>query len=276
MDNQMPGGPVPPIEPGAQNTSPLNKGLIIGLSAAVIVLLAVVVYLLSPKPVDNFTQNSQQQNTQKIEEILSKNAPANSRLLSSSFENEKAILNFSKEIISEGFVKFEDLFQKISITLSDYRQFNILIDGKPLDEIRTENETAEWKIYKNEKYGFEFQYPNKNLSVKEGYVSSIDPKNLVYIANIYTIPAGPHAPDREGLVGVFNVPLNQALESLAFGDQQLPTIAYNGIRWTKLPRQDTPSDYLVEKNGNTFWLVYGGSIKESDFESIINSFKFTN
>lgn len=134
---------------------------------------------------------------------------------------------------------------------------------------------ANQKTFSNDQYGFEFQYQEKNLSIKEAKVSSSDLKNLVYIANIYTIPAGPHSPDREGLVGVFNVPFNQALEALGFGGQQLPTVSYNGIIWSKLARQDSPSDYLVEKNGMTFWLAYGGSIKQVDFDNIINTFKFT-
>ena len=128
------------------------------------------------------------------------------------------------------------------------------------------------KTYTNTKHGFEFQYPYKSLSVAEGYVSSIDPKNLVYIVNIFTIP---HGQDRDGLVGVFNLPLNQTRQSLGFAGQTMPTVNYNGITWTKLSRQDAPSDYLVERNGQTFWLAYSSGIKQSDFESIINTFKFT-
>lgn len=132
--------------------------------------------------------------------------------------------------------------------------------------------TSNTKTFTNAQYSFEFQYPNKNLSVADGFVSSFDPKGLVYVVNIFTIP---HGSDRDGLVGVFNQSLSQTLGSLGFTGQTLPTVNYNGITWTKLPRQDTPSDYLVEKNGKTFWLGYDGMVKQADFQTIITTFTFT-
>jgi hypothetical protein len=128
------------------------------------------------------------------------------------------------------------------------------------------------KTFASTQYGFEFQYPYKNLSVTEGFVSSGDPQNLIYVVNIFNIP---HGQDRDGLIGVFNLPLTGALQSLGFVGQNLPTESHNGITWTKVPRQDAPGDYLTEKTGKTFWLTYSGGIKQSDFESILNSFKFT-
>lgn len=140
-----------------------------------------------------------------------------------------------------------------------------------IDKVETTTTQAQnpnIKIYSNSQYSFEFQYPYKNLSVAEGYVSSIDPQGLEYVINLFTIP---HGQDRDGLVGVFNLSLNQTLQSLGFAGQTLPTVTYNGVIWTKLPRQDTPSDYLVEKNGKTFWVAY---TKQADLSTIITSFKF--
>ncbi len=68
MDNQNSGQAMPPTGPQAQNASRLNKGLIIGLSAGVVILLAAVVYLLMSKPANapeaaNDRQDQNQQPT---------------------------------------------------------------------------------------------------------------------------------------------------------------------------------------------------------------------
>ncbi len=138
--------------------------------------------------------------------------------------------------------------------------------------VTTSNPTANTKIFTNTQYGFELQYPDKSLLVAKGVVSTSDPKGLVYVVNINTIP---HGSDRDGLVGVFDQSLIKTLESLGFTRQNLTTVSYNGVTWTKLPQQDAPSSYLTEKNGKTFWLVYDSKIKQADFETIITTFKFT-
>jgi hypothetical protein len=136
------------------------------------------------------------------------------------------------------------------------------------------SQTTDLKTYTNIQYGFEFQYPFKDLSVAEGYVSSGDPEKLVYVVNIFTIP---HGQDRNGLVGVVNSSLEQTLQALNRPTVEKQILDYNGIYWTRISRDSVVSDYLVERNGQTFWLgvdPYPGALTKSGFETILNTFKF--
>lgn len=133
------------------------------------------------------------------------------------------------------------------------------------------------KTYTNTQYGFEFQYSYKNLSVADGYVSSVDPKGMVAVINIFAIP---HGQDRDGEVRIFNLPLNEAALSVGFGSgalQTAKTVNRNGISWIVIyaPEGNVYGHYLTEKNGKTFWFDADSKISTSDFEAILNTFKFT-
>lgn len=66
MDNQNFGSQIPPVEPKAQSASPLNKRLIIGLSAGIVILLAAVIYLFTAKQaVSPVVDNNQQTKNQE-------------------------------------------------------------------------------------------------------------------------------------------------------------------------------------------------------------------
>lgn len=69
MDNQNMGQQIPPVEPKAQSASPLNKGLIIGLSVGIVILLAAVIYLLTAKQaVSPIVGNNQLKGNQELAE----------------------------------------------------------------------------------------------------------------------------------------------------------------------------------------------------------------
>jgi len=133
------------------------------------------------------------------------------------------------------------------------------------------------KTYTNTQYRFKFQYPYKNVSVADGYVSSVDPKGMVAAVDIFTIP---HGQDRDAVLGIFNLPLDQAAQSVGFGSGAISSaekVSYNGINWTVIyaPEGNAYGHSLTEKNGITFWIDSDTRISKSDFETIINSFKFT-
>ncbi len=139
------------------------------------------------------------------------------------------------------------------------------------------DKNRELETYSNSKYHFEFQYPNKTLSVAEGYVSSIDPKGVIGVVNIFTVP---HGQDKDGDIRIFDLPLAKAAQSVGFGEgalQVAKTVNKNGIAWTVIYAQegDTRGHYLTERGGKTFWLSAGDRISQSDFEGILNTFKFS-
>lgn len=77
MDKQNLGNQNSPVEPKTQSALSLNKGLIIGLSAGIVILLAAVIYLLTAKhAVSPVVNNNQQAENQKPVEDNNQNATA--------------------------------------------------------------------------------------------------------------------------------------------------------------------------------------------------------
>lgn len=108
-------------------------------------------------------------------ELNKSETPSGSKLLSVKVEGNKITLNFSKEIQSKGQGIFENTFQRISSAIGNGivqgdTEYVILIEGQPLNEYYKDQETANWKIYTNAKYGFEVKYLSSWVVKEDGPV----------------------------------------------------------------------------------------------------------
>ncbi len=213
MDSQ-----IPPKEPKAQNPWVLNGRLIVGLLAGIGILLAIVIYLFTAKPVNSPEVINDNQVKNQQQAAVGQNPTADWKTYNNTeFEyevkypsdwsiNEDNQPNFSTVALggnrlhigaSSKPVKESDVcdvsYPKKSIVNIGSQQNNWCLDGNPEDrwvtfinngnvgvvlycwfpetqdnarvcnealstfKFTAKNETAEWKTYKNEEYGFEFQ-----------------------------------------------------------------------------------------------------------------------
>lgn len=131
---------------------------------------------------------------------------------------------------------------------------------------------SDLKLYTNPQYGFEFQYPYKVLQIKECASANLKYQNIVYKQCMYVVPPSELAPSHDGVMAVFNSNMNDTIKTLGASGASV-VVSMHGIDWTLLVRPDGLADYLTEIKGKTIWLIYAQTVKQSDFDQIISSFK---
>jgi len=124
----------------------------------------------------------------------------------------------------------------------------------------------EWKTYSNPIIGFELKHQN-NISIRDGAVSSIDPKNVIAVVDIYKVPQGS---DRDGVIFFLNDSLAKVLEE--FKDMNVIDVVLNKNTWKKIENnKDSRVTYLIEREGKT---IRAESASNIDLSKILLTVKF--
>ena len=206
MDSQ-----IPPVEPKAQNASSLNKGLIIGLSAGIVVLLAVVIYLLMAK---------------------SANGP---------------------EVVN---------------------------DNQAQNQQPAESGIADWKIYSNQKYGLEFQYPSDWAVpiLSDSTTSNGQPSvNLSFLNEPIQIVNDTVFISKSSLDGnILSFVADPKYKDINW-EQEFSVGNGKAFYYVNADSKAGPSPtvYLVGANG--VWLISTGDVNKKDvLLKIVSTFKFTD
>ncbi len=117
-----------------------------------------------------------------------------------------------------------------------------------LEKNFAKDETADWKTYRNEKYGFELKYPSEFLlNITQGYVGP-------------GVPGGEY--DDAAIALHYRTSENSYL---------LSVLIYTKDQWEKFGKKDYSSTFLGENNE----LIYASETIKSDLaDQILSTFKF--
>jgi hypothetical protein len=143
---------------------------------------------------------------------------------------------------------------------------------KPTPTPKPTVKSSDLKTYANSQYGFSFSYPYKTLQLKDCAAINLKYSNILYKQCIYVVPPSELAPSHDGVMAVFDSNMNDTVKMLGAGGASV-VVEIHGVDWTLLMRPDGLADYLTEVNGKTLWLIYAQTVKQSDFDQIIASFK---
>ncbi len=144
--------------------------------------------------------------------------------------------------------------------------------AKPAKSV--ESETADWKTYRNEEYGFEVKYPNQENYTIEDY-----PKDTIIFgdANIqakHIIISQPHPGNR---IHVYITADKNIIDFLQQdGAFEEKTINNNKFYEFYATGMGNGYGYMTQKDSNYYIFESVWGPENEDFETIVKTFKFTN
>jgi len=147
----------------------------------------------------------------------------------------------------------------------------ILSSFKFIPPVQSQIDTSGWKTYTNSQYGFEFNYPGKLLYKETSSSNKLGPN--------FTLEFGSTQGRDENFTMYIN---NPGIGFEGFDDLGKKDLIINNIKMQKHIYGDAPSKitgiitYEFSKDGNEFLFVGNAEIiKETDFDQILSTFKFT-
>jgi hypothetical protein len=146
-----------------------------------------------------------------------------------------------------------------------------------------ETQVAEWKIYKNQEYGFELQYPS-TWEIREGEVEGYAIR--IYFEKGASGENASFVPEKSVSLGIIKISLSEYLKLIPERNERLitkgltPDAIINGIKIIIDPaRTDVGSaaflPMLFEHNGILYSFGMNGEMREDEIiEYMIKSFRF--
>ncbi len=147
--------------------------------------------------------------------------------------------------------------------------------------------SSDWKIYKNDKYGFEVKYPNK-INSNIGYINN---EEWYTSGNYNSISFGTPSSKSGGLIwnisiqskDGFDIEKNIKLMGNQFSDRResRQNFSIDGIPVLLVTiKTDTNKDWVLKviyiEKDNKVYMIENGAIDIPEFIKFYNSFKFTN
>jgi len=153
---------------------------------------------------------------------------------------------------------------------------------KPSEEI-TKDETANWRVYRNEEYGFEIRYPSEwQHKVDKNYIGFYDPQKIKFVApNELTIRMFP----KEN-----NIPLDKWIQELpeikseteivgkppSGSFRNINNISFYMVDTTNFEGGNTIANAFLEKNGSV--IKFSRDLLAANdrgiFNQILSTFRF--